>query len=961
MSRDWFVAWAIATLVALVATPVLARRGTPHRRRRASLATAAGPLLAVAAALPLAIPELDRELGVVLVGALWVWVAGQLTERGALPPVAERLAIGLAAAAVVIAGLRVELTGVGWLDAVLTVAVVWAATSAWRSAQTRDGLLLGWAGVIAAGAALLGGLGTQAAVSVLGAAVVGAAFGFLPYVVPPVAARLRRGGAWFLGFLAVTLALASEPSAPGLSTTIALLLLVALPLIEGAMGAAAQRRGRGHDPRLLGLAGRWRTLGLRRLTVTLGLVAVQAGLVVIAVLVGRGVVDALPGAALGVLVLAVVVVPALYVRLDAPPGRWPRWAFLSALVVIGGLVVLGAPAAVALLRARSDTSAGAKATERALAAVRRGDAEGADAAFLEAEARFLAAQDRLDGVEVRIGSTVPVLGPNLDAASELVDVGVDLAQAGRNLTATADPDQLRIVDSTVNLDELARLRPEFETTARLLTSAQRRINAIDTTFLIGPIEDAVDKVDRRIDRAASDSRTAAISARILPSILGGEGPRRYLLAMQNNAEARATGGFIGNYAELAAVNGKVDMGDVEPIRFLNPASGESRTLEAPEEYVLRYGRFEPERLWQNVNTSPDVPTVGAVEASLLAQGPFGPVDGVVTIDPMGLAAILRITGPIDVPGWPEKVTADNVVQSTLRDAYVYFEGDNERREAFLGDVADIAWDVFSDGDLGSPARVVKELAQATRTKHLTLWFADPKAQRLAERAGATGAVPRGSSDLVLVTTGNAAQNKIDYFLQRSLDYDLELFPRGDVEEIAARGVLSVALQNTAPATGLPSYIIGSNRPDYAAGENGTFFSAYSPLDLGEATIDGEVEGFEHQREFGRFVYSKFMRIPAETTATVDLDLSGQLRLGSDGWYELALGTQPSVRPDAADVALHLPDEWRFEDARGGVKISDDGHGARFKGTLDRDRRLRVRIVRNHGDGIWGRLQDGRPL
>jgi hypothetical protein len=683
--------------------------------------------------------------------------------------------------------------------------------------------------------------------------------------------------------------------------------------------------------------------------------------VIIALLVGRGVIDVVTGGALAAFVLVLVVLPALSARLDAPPGRWPRWAFGVAVVVMGGLVVLATPAALALVRARSDTAEGAKAAERALAAARRGDAETADAAFREAHERFVAAQHRLDGLEVMGGTVVPVLGPNLDAARELVDVGVDLAQVGRNLTTTADPDQLRIVNSTVNLDELARLRPEFERTARLLTSAQSRIGAIDRTFLISPIEDAVDKLDRRIDRAARDSRTAAISSRILPSMLGGDGPRRYMVAMQNNAEARATGGFVGNYAELTAVDGKLDLGDVEPIRTLNPREGDARTLEAPEEYVRRYSRFSPERVWQNVNASPDVPTVAGVEASLLAQGPFGPVDGVVTIDPIGLAAILRITGPITVPGWPEEVTADNVVAATLHDSYVYFEGDNERREAFLGDVVDVAWDEFSNRDLGSPARVIKELAQATRTKHLTLWFADRKAEALAVRAGADGAVPRTPTDLVLVTTGNAAENKIDYFLQRGLRYDLELFPHDDTEEIAARGTLTVTLENTAPATGLPSYVIGSNRPDYAAGENGTFFSAYSTLDLGAATVDGEASGFEHELEVGRRVYSKFLRIPAETTTTVALDLAGRLRLGPKGRYELALATQPSVRPDTADVTVRVPDGWRFEEARGGLQVSDDGREATFTGRLDRDRLLRVWVVRSHGDGLWGKIQDGRRL
>ena len=32
--------------------------------------------------------------------------------------------------------------------------------------------------------------------------------------------------------------------------------------------------------------------------------------------------------------------------------------------------------------------------------------------------------------------------------------------------------------------------------------------------------------------------------------------------MQNNAESRATGGFIGSYALMTAENGKIDVGDM---------------------------------------------------------------------------------------------------------------------------------------------------------------------------------------------------------------------------------------------------------------------------------------------------------------------------------------------------------------------------------------------------------------
>jgi hypothetical protein len=957
MTGAWFAAFAVATAVALIATPLLARYSTSHRRWRAPLATAVGPPLAVVATLPLTIADLDAVTAIALVGALWLWAAGQLIDRRMLPSVLRRLAIGAAAALVAAAGLRLEVTGVGWADVVVTVIVVWAATSAWRSAETRDGLLLGWAAVTAAGAALLGGLGGQADISELGFAVVGASFGFLAYVVPPVAARLRTGGALFLGFLTIVLAIAAEPSIEPPIAALASLLLIALPLTDGVITRAARLRGHGRDAHHLGLAGRWRALGLSRTATTWGLVVIQAGLVFVGLLVGRGVLDPAPALLGAIVLLGLVVVPALFARTGASRGRWPRWLLGLAVVAVGAILLLAAPAALALLRARSDTTAAASAAERGLAAARRGEATAAEEAFAEAARGFTAARQRLNDPAASLGLQIPVLGPNLRAARDLVDVGVDLAQAGKSLASTADPEQLRIVDATVNLAELERLQPEFASAARLLESAKQRVDDIDRALLVGPVDDAITKLDQRLGRAVRDSRTAAFASRVLPAILGGDGSRRYFLAVQNNAEGRAAGGLIGSYGEIIAEGGKLDLGTFDRIATLNPRTpDEPRTLDAPPDYVRRYGRFQPERLWQNVNTSPDVPTIGQIEASLLPQSGFGPVDGVVTIDPIGLASVLRITGPITVADWPEPITAENVVDVTMRQAYIEYADDGDRRETFLGDVADAAWTAFSDRDLGSPATVIKALSRATRTKHLTMWFANPEDQALARRAHADGALPRAPADLALVTTGNAGQNKIDYFLQRHLDYDLELFPQSG-RSVDARGHLATTLENTAPAEGLPSYIIGPNDPRFTAGENLAFVTAYSALRLTGATLDGQLQGLEAQRELGRWAYSNYVSIPALSQRTLDLALEGRLRLTTGGWYELELATQPSVKPDTADISLRLPEGWRFAHADG-LKIRDGGRRATFTGTLDRDRLLRVRIERDYGTSVWGQLQQG---
>ena len=56
----------------------------------------------------------------------------------------------------------------------------------------------------------------------------------------------------------------------------------------------------------------------------------------------------------------------------------------------------------------------------------------------------------------------------------------------------------------------------------------------------------------------------------MPSMLGANGTRRYLLLVQNNAEIRPTGGIAGSFAILKADKGKLSMGKQGSIQDLLP-------------------------------------------------------------------------------------------------------------------------------------------------------------------------------------------------------------------------------------------------------------------------------------------------------------------------------------------------------------------------------------------------------
>jgi hypothetical protein len=93
------------------------------------------------------------------------------------------------------------------------------------------------------------------------------------------------------------------------------------------------------------------------------------------------------------------------------------------------------------------------------------------------------------------------------------------------------------------------------------------------------------------------------------------------------------------------------------------------------------------------------------------------------------------------------------------------------------------------------------------------------------------------SDAVAVTPSNSAANKIDFYLHRTVSYDVQLDPDARADSTRASGELRVMLDNK--AKGLPQIVIGPFDPRFVAGENRSFASIYSPLRIDQAIMNGK--------------------------------------------------------------------------------------------------------------------------
>jgi hypothetical protein len=230
-----------------------------------------------------------------------------------------------------------------------------------------------------------------------------------------------------------------------------------------------------------------------------------------------------------------------------------------------------------------------------------------------------------------------------------------------------------------------------------------------------------------------------------------------------------------------------------------------------EEYSRNYDQFRGEgRFWLAINLTPDFPTAAEaiVDAYEVAEGER--LDGVILADPFALAALMRLTGPTTVPGLEVTLAADRVVAFTANEAYALLRA---RGAKLLGAVAESVVDRFlQGGDLD--AGDLRSLARTAADGHLLVYSEDPGIQSALEGTGAGGALPSTGGDLLAVVENSSGGNKVDFYEDRSVTYEVWLRSDG-----SARATATVRLTNLAPTSGLPKYVLGPHEGFSEAGES----------------------------------------------------------------------------------------------------------------------------------------------
>ncbi|GGT30316.1 hypothetical protein GCM10010271_37970 [Streptomyces kurssanovii] len=449
--------------------------------------------------------------------------------------------------------------------------------------------------------------------------------------------------------------------------------------------------------------------------------------------------------------------------------------------------------------------------------------------------------------------------------------------------------------------DLAALRhaaPALKRAAHSASEVRTGVDELPRSTWMSAADDARARLAQQLGPISTATDDAAMAARVIPPMLGADGPRRYLVVFENAAEARGTGGLPGAFAVLTAKEGRLrfeDFGNDTELSDIRAA------VDLPDEYAKLYGPNAPTSTWVNTNLSPHFPYAARIWTTAWHAHTGRRLDGAISLDPGALSGLLAQSGSASLADGTV-VTGANVVDLAQRTSYAAYENVEERKAFFL-DVARAVADRLM-GAMDDPPRrlpLFTALRQQLQDGRIKVWSAHPEEQREVRKRPFGGALPDGPAPLAGLVVTNAAGTKLDYYLDRHLVWEPGRCRAGEREV-----TVTVRLSNRAPASGLPSYVTQRvDKPPYSTrpGDNRLLVSYFASQQSGlsKATLDGRPVLLASGDERGHPVYMLDLEMPVGSTRTLVLHL---LEQRSD--LPPTVLRQPLVRPLHATVRPYGP-------------------------------------------------------
>lgn len=434
-----------------------------------------------------------------------------------------------------------------------------------------------------------------------------------------------------------------------------------------------------------------------------------------------------------------------------------------------------------------------------------------------------------------LASKVPFVGDDVQALRTVAGVGdtVTHVPVAGLLDDSRLQQRLLPKKGRFDLSAIASLTTPVRQTSSQLEGAASQTRKVDPAGLAGPIRRRFQAFTSRVRGAEQAAGAAARAVRVLPTMLGKDRPRTYLLVFDNNAELRATGGMPGAFAVMRADRGRITMerqgvpDDVARLgRFPEPVLPQTSAEESI--YSTQLAQY-----FQDTNFTPEFPRTAALMREMWQRYAGQRLDGVWSVDAITLGYLLRATGPIKAPGGVT-LTANNAANELINGVYFRVKEDSQQN-AFFTQVARLVFERLVTGVKSAPA-LLAALGQGVREGRVYVNDFTPKVQSALTGSQVAGEIDLGGSRHpgVGVYLNDATGSKMSFYLRTSASLKSTGCSQG-VARFQGRAELTYTADSP-PVRDLNAFITGPGTYGTPKGQQLVLVRIYGPR-------GGSVSGF----------------------------------------------------------------------------------------------------------------------
>lgn len=271
-----------------------------------------------------------------------------------------------------------------------------------------------------------------------------------------------------------------------------------------------------------------------------------------------------------------------------------------------------------------------------------------------------------------------------------------------------------------------------------------RVNAVDLSFLGNSMAEYLTYLEFA-NKAMEFYREDPTVLPMMKAMLGAEEDRLYVIAVQNPAEIRASGGFPGSVGTVRITDGVLTLGDFSSVaNMFLPNTPKGIRITGEEHALFHY--MSGIKVPRDSDLCPDFERVGHIWALAYEQKKHEPVNGVITVTPHIVQRLLKVMGEEIVLSDGTVFNGDNALKVLIHDIYFkYFSRDNpvkdrgEISDALFAEAAKKTMEKLTGSN--SISQLVKYLPVVKRSiedRTLMMWMKDEREQAFIVRMGCHG-------------------------------------------------------------------------------------------------------------------------------------------------------------------------------------------------------------------------------